>query len=100
MLDIGLLGLIWAVGLFATWAGYYLVYMPKRIKNWILQYKWRVFSLDMFLIVMGNQILNQATGTIVAGIATMFFGIMCFAFSLSMLGYSWARNKVKRRSYA
>lgn len=100
MFDLGVLGLVWGTGLFATWAGYYLVYMPKKVKNWILRNKFRVLALDMFLIVMGNQILSKATGTVVAGIGTMFFGLMCFTFSLTMLGFAAYKNRKQMKGAA
>ena len=95
MMDVAVVGFMFGSALMLLWVAYYFTYMPKSFKRWILSNKYRVLALDVVIILLGNITLNKFTGTIVSAIATLSFGLMCFAFSFTMICISRLSSFVK-----
>jgi hypothetical protein len=93
MQDLAIVGAIWGLGLWALWFGYFLVYLPSWIKTWVLNKKWRIIALDIIITFLGNRIINQASGTVTAGIGTFVLMFACFGSSSLLMVYMWTKKK-------
>jgi hypothetical protein len=96
MPDFLVIGVVWGVGLWFLWFSYYLLQAPKWFKRWIMEKKYRVLVLDAMITFLGHLIINQGSGTIVAGIGTFVLLFMCLAGSTVLILIQAIRDNVRK----
>lgn len=70
------IGVFWGIALYIIWMGIFWMWIPKHFRDKIFSWKYGPLLFDFTITGIGGSAIGGSS--IVAGIATVTFGLLCF----------------------
>lgn len=87
-------GIIFGLIIFFPYCIWYIAYMPKWFKKWIMRSKYRLFGLDLCVSFLAGKTINTFGNAITAGVGMGTVMLLSCVMSAMMLMYSMGKEKV------
>jgi hypothetical protein len=88
-------GVILGVVTYISWMGYYVLYLPKRIRYWFEQSMGRLFILDIALTVLGMLGFSGVSDSLTAVIAASTLGLLGTVTTISIRSFHLIKTLLK-----
>lgn len=87
-------GVIFGIVIFLPYCIWYVAYMPRWFKRWIMRSKYRLFGLDLTVSFLAGKTINTFGNTLTAGVGMGTVMLLSCIMSALMLTYVVAKEKV------
>lgn len=82
--------------IYISWFGYYIIYMPRKLKDWFEASLNRLLIVDLCLTVVSMIALSSLSDSLTAVVASSVVGFLATITTIVLRGYQKVRSMIRK----